>query len=284
MLEGAQVRLHVDGDNLDFAHDNILRAILNDGFEAAAIRAFVVNQETREFKLFSPLAFGAIGRLPLPLMSRSLVVNMFRAPRRAMLERFDLKNQKLLEDLDVVYRCVFAWAQQARTQLNTDPPMPNCFYGRVADRWRVLFSIADALGHGDLARKAAKVFAGEHGDEDVKIELLSDIRRVFGAFVVDGKIAAGTLLQHLLALDDGRWTEFRGEHGNQAPKPLNAMVKMISAFGVRTKTLWPPRRTADSKSDRGYTEAAFERVWASYLGEEDATATQPSAIRHLRRP
>jgi hypothetical protein len=273
-----------EADNLDFTNDPVLRAIVNDGFEEAGVRALVVNQETREFNLFAPLAFGAIGRLPLPLMSRSIVINMSRAPRKAMLERFDLKNQKLREELDVVYRHVFAWAQQVRTQLDTDPAMPDGLYGRAADRWRVLFSIADALGRGDQARKAAKAFAGEHADEDVKIELLSDIRHVFGA-LADDQIAAEVLLQHLLALDDGRWTEFRGEHGNQAPKPLNrpAMVKMISAFGVRTKTLWPRHRTAETKSSRGYSRAAFETIWAAFCDEGD-TPAQPSVVRHLRRP
>ena len=106
-------------------------------------------------------------------MSRSIVINMTRAPRTATIERFDLKNQKLLNDLDVIFRHGFAWAQQARGSLDTDPPMPDGFYGRAADRWRVLFSIADALGHGDQAREAAKTFASEHQDEDIKIELLS---------------------------------------------------------------------------------------------------------------
>ena len=271
-----------EADNLDFANDPILRAIVNDGFEATGVRALVVNQETREFNLFAPLAFGAIGRLPLPLMSRSIVINMVRAPRKAMPERFDLKNKELVRDLDVVYRHVFAWAQQVRTQLGTDPPMPDGLYGRTADRWRVLFAIADALGHGDRAREAAKIFAGEHADEDIKVGLLSDIRRVFGGFAED-QISAGLLLQHLLALDDGHWAEFRGESGNQAPKPLNrpAMVKMISAFGIRTRTIWPGHRTADSKSSRGYTRAAFEPAWASYC--EADTAAQPSIVRRLRR-
>jgi Protein of unknown function (DUF3631) len=285
LIHNERITLLLDeADNLDFASDPILRAILNDGFEAAGVRALVINQETREFDLFAPLAFGAIGRLPLPLMSRSIVINMSRAPRKAMPERFDLKNQKLWEELDVVYRYVFAWAQQVRTQLDTDPPMPDGCYGRTADRWRVLFAIADALGHGDRAREAAKVFAGEHADEDVKIELLSDIRRVFGAFAED-QIAAEVLLQHLLALDDGHWAEFRGEHGNQAPKPLRrpAMVTMISTFGIRTRTLWPRHRMADTKSSRGYTRADFERAWDAYCGD-DATATHPSVIRHLRRP
>ena len=78
--------------------------------------------------------------------------------------------------------------------------MPDEIYGRAADRWRVLISIADALGRGDQVREAAKIFAGEHADEDIKIELLLDIRRVFGAFAED-QIPTDLLLQHLLALD-----------------------------------------------------------------------------------
>jgi Protein of unknown function (DUF3631) len=273
-----------EADNLDFANDPILRAIVNDGFEQDGVRAIVIDREAHEFKLFAPLAFGAIGRLPLPLMSRSIVINMSRASRRTTLERYDLRNKTLLEDLDVVYRCIFVWAQQVRAQLDTNSSMPDGIYGRTADRWRVLISIADALGHGDQAREAAKIFAAEHTDEEPKIELLADIRRVFDMLAVD-QISAESLLQHLLALDDGRWTEFRGEHGDQAPKHLRraAMVKMISSFGVRTKTIWPRHRTADSRSSRGYARADFEQVWESYCDESD-TSTQPSAIRHLRRP
>jgi len=280
-----QTLLLDEADNLDFANDTLLRAILNDGFEGGGIRSLVFKNEPRELKLFAPLALGAIGRLPLPLMSRSIVINMFRAsPRNTkQLERFDPKNQELLEELDVIYRHAFAWAQQVRTRLCTDPPMPDRFYGRAADRWRVLFSIADALDRGDQARQAAKVFASEHTDEDVKIELLADIRRVFGAFAVD-QIGTELLLQHLLMLDDNCWTEFRGEHGNQTPKPLSrhAMVTMISAFGVRSKTLWPPHRTAETKSFRGYTKAAFQPAWASYCDEGD-TPTQSGVVRPTQK-
>ena len=271
---------------MDFAHDPILRAIVNDGFTEGGARAFVVDKAVREFKLFTPLAFGAIGRLPLPLMSRSVVVDMFRAPRTAKIERFDLKNQTLREELDTVYRHTFIWGQQIRAKLNTDPPMPDEIYGRAADRWRVLIAIADALGRGDQARQVARIFASEHVGEDVKILLLSDIRRVFGAFAED-RIARDLLLQHLLALDDGHWLEFRGVNGNRPPKPLtrSEMVKMISDFGVKTKSLWPRRRTADAKSVRGFARADFEKAWAAYCDDDGgATPTHPSVIRHLLRP
>jgi hypothetical protein len=265
-------------DNMDFANDPVLRAVLNDGFTTGARRALMLKGGMTEFDLFAPVALAGIGRLPLPLMSRSIVINMARAPRKVKLERFST-SPILLEELDVVYRHVFVWAQTMRGKFDTDPEMPSGFYGRLADRWRVLFSIADALGHGAKARAAARVFASEHNDEDIKVLLLADIRQVFGT---DDQIIAENLLKRLLVLDDGQWSEFRGEHGDLAPKPLTRpeMTKMISAFGIRTRTIWPRHRTAETKSDRGYHKGQFEAAWASYC---DDTPTQPSAIRHLRR-
>jgi hypothetical protein len=268
-----------EADNLDFAHDPILRAVLNDGFTAGARRGLLAKGDVAEFDLFAAVALGAIGRLPLPLMSRSIVIHMTRAPRRLKLERFGRNNLVQREELDVVYRHTFAWAQGMRGKFNTDPEMPSGFYGRLADRWRALISIADALGHGEKARAAARVFAAEHSDEDVKVLLLADIRRVF----VDDQISAESLLKQLLGLDDALWSEFRGEHGDQAPKPLTrpTMTKMISAFGIRTRTIWPRHRTAETKSERGYHKGQYESAWASYC--DDNTATQPSVVRHLRR-
>ena len=110
--------------------------------------------------------------------------------------------------------------------------------------------------------------------------------RVLFVQVAEDQIPTDLLLQHLLTLDDGRWTEFRGEHGNQAPKPLTrpTMTKMISVFGVRTKTLWPRHHNASAKSTRGYTRQDFERAWAAYCDDEGNTPTHLSIIKHLRRP
>jgi hypothetical protein len=268
-----------EADCMDFGRDPVLRAVLNDGFKAGARRALMIKGEATEFNLFAPIALAGIGTLPHTLMSRSIVINMSRAPRNAKLERFDPKNQTLGEELDVVYRIAFAWSQTVRGKLDTDPRMSDRFYGRLADCWRPLFAIADALGHGKRARDAANVFAGEYADEDAKVRLLSDIYTVFGA---DTQLAAEALLKRLLALDEGRWEEFRGERGNEAPKPLTrpALVKMVSSFHIRTRTMWPKQRTALTKSERGYHRSQFETAWASYCDISD-TAPQASKVRHL---
>ena len=78
-----------EADNMDFAGEPVLRAVFNDGFKAGARRALMIKGEAKEFNLFAPIALAGIGRLPLPLMSRSIVINMSRAPRKANLERLD---------------------------------------------------------------------------------------------------------------------------------------------------------------------------------------------------
>ena len=264
-----------EADNLDFEGDKILRSVLNDGFYEGGRRSILMQGQPTDFNLHSPVAFGAIGRLPLPLMSRSIIINMHRAPRTAKIERLDFKNLVLIEELDVVYRHVFDWAQQAHSQLNTDPEMPKGFYGRTADRWRALFSIADTVGRGKQARDAAKILGAERQDEDLKVTLLGDIYTAF-AMHADDRMFTETLLQYLHATDDGNWAE---------PKPLtrSGLSKMLSPFGIRTKTIWPRFRTASSKSGRGYFRSQFEKAWGEYCGEVN-TATHASNLRHLARP
>jgi hypothetical protein len=91
-----------EADNLDFEGDKILRSVLNDGFYEGGRRSILIQGQPTDFNLYSPVAFGAIGRLPLPLMSRSIIINMHRAPRTAKIERLDFKNLVLIEELDVV--------------------------------------------------------------------------------------------------------------------------------------------------------------------------------------
>jgi hypothetical protein len=283
LIDNEQPTLLLDeADNLQFQSDHVLRSIMNDGFDEAGRRGLVVDQHVAQFNLFAPVAFGAIGRLPLPLMSRSIVLNMHRAPRTAKIERLDRKNPVLMADLDFVYRTVFEWAQQVRSTLNTDPAMPKGFYGRIADRWRALFAIADAVGRGDHAREMAKILNTEQQDEDIKVMLLADIRRVFDLLLPERQVTSNRLVELLLSLDDGQWTEFGGERNNQAPKPLTraSLAKILVQFGILTGTIWPPHRTAFTKSLRGYQREQFETAWAEF-GDEPA---QPGNVSYLARP
>jgi hypothetical protein len=108
-----------------------------------------------------------------------------------------------------------AWSLSVRGKLDNDPKMPERSTV-VANRWRPLFAIADALGYGKRAREAASVFSGEYADEDGRVTLLGDIYHVFGSFAED-QISVDMLLKQLLAFEEGRWSEFHGENRDQAP-------------------------------------------------------------------
>jgi hypothetical protein len=55
---------------------------------------------------------------------------------------------------------------------------------------------------------------------------------------------------------------------------------MLREFGIRPQTIWPPNRTAMSKSFKGYRRSQFEQAWAAYCGE-DGTPSHPSKIKSL---
>jgi hypothetical protein len=54
----------------------------------------------------------------------------------------------------------------------------------------------------------------------------------------------------------------------------------IVGFRGRPRRPRKPR----TKCSRGYAKADFEQAWASYCSDEGDTPTQPSVIKHLRRP
>jgi hypothetical protein len=160
--------------------------------------------------------------------------------------------------------------------------MPPSLRNRAADNWRVLFAIADNLGHGEDARAAAMELHTNRSDEDPGVLLLTDIRSVFLALGVD-RIASKTLVGALLELEDGLWSEWRGLSDNRPPRKLtqSELAKLLSPFRISPKTIWPAQRRPGDKSARGYMRSQFETAWASYCPAD--TPTQPSKIIHLPR-
>ena len=56
------------------------------------------------------------------------------------------------------------------------------------------------------------------------------------------------------------------------------MARMLSPFGIRPKTIWPPRRGTRDRSAKGYLRKQFEAAWASYC---DGTPVQHRNVRYL---
>jgi hypothetical protein len=162
--------------------------------------------------------------------------------------------------------------------------MPPALRNRAADNWRVLIAIADDLGYGEPARRAAVTLSASRPDQDLRVTLLADIRIVFQARGVD-RMASSALVAALLGLDHGLWSEWRGPNDDRPPRKLTQgeLSRLLRPFGIWPKTIWPAHRRPGDKSSRGYLRSQFETAWHAYCPSPD-TPTQPSKIIRLPRP
>ncbi len=262
-------------DNADLALHGRMRALYNSGHRKGGAFTLMQRGQPHRFSTFAPVALAGIGTLPLPLMRRAVVIAMAKHDGQRELRRFN-------EDdcgLDATYAVLLRWARDV--DLDLDPDLPTKLRNRPADNWRPLIAIADSCGWGAQAREAALTFAKGYQDEDAKVLLLSDIRNIFNACGVDRLISA-TLVGELNALEDAVWSEWRGLRGDQPMRRLSQtdLAMMLNPFGIRSKTIWPPNRSAGSRSAKGYLRSQFEAAWRSYCSDD--TPSQPNNIRHLR--
>jgi len=267
-----------EADNQDLLVNATLRAVINSGHHCDGKTLRFINGEPTEFATFAPLAFASISKLPLPILHRSVVIHMERSPSK--LERFDPKtNLEQQQDCIIVYGETLSWAQQC--ELNLDPSMPEGLRNRPADNWRVLLSIADACSPawGKTAREAALALS-KNQDEDLAVLLLSDIRDIFDHRPNVDRLASAVIVAELIDLPHGLWSEWRGPRDNETPRKLSqgALARMLSPFGIRPKTIWPPRRGTRDRSAKGYLRKQFETAWASYCS---GTPSQHSNVSYL---
>jgi len=270
-----------EGDNLDLLTNGILRAVLNSGHRRDGKITRYINETVVKFSTFAPVALAVIGSLPLPLMHRSIVIRMERAPETATLTRFDELNPDIMHDCSTVHREVMRWARQCT--LDLDPPIPTELRNRAADNWRVLLSIADAFGSewGKRAREAAVAMSKTHQDEDFAVLLLSDIRDIFNRHPTVDRLASAVVVAELCELPDGIWSEWRGLKEDQVPRRFTQgnLALLLRPFSIRPKTIWPARRGMNDKAAKGYYRQQFEKAWAAYCA---GTSAQASKVRYLR--
>jgi hypothetical protein len=277
--EAKRTLLLDEADNLEASAKSVLRAVLNANRRGDTIDR-VLRGRPHPFEVLAPIALASIGSLPLPLMRRSIVINMQRHDGARTLRRFDVADVEGMQDFDIIYSYTRHWI--GKTKLNPDPAMPAEVRGFCADNWRPLISIADACSPewGARAREAAIAFAKHDRDEDVAVSLLHHIRVVFAACGLD-RLASKALIiaLHELAEADGLWSEWRGPQGNERPRKLtqNALATLLREFHIRPRTIWPPRRSVGAKGPRGYLKADFETAWRNYC-DEGAAPPRP----HLR--
>jgi hypothetical protein len=270
-----------EADNQDLPVNPTLRAVINSGHHCDGKILRFLNGCITEFATFAPLALATISKLPLPILHRSVVIHMERSPT-GTLTRFDPRTVlEQAQDCDIVYRETLAWARQCR--LNLDPVVPKGLSNRQADNWRPLLAIADACSPawGELAREAA-VALSRGQDEDLGVLMLSDIRDVFDRHPSVDRLTSTVMVAALNEMPHGLWSEWRGPRDDQTPRKLTPgeMARMLAPFGIRPKTIWPPRRGTRDRSAKGYLRKQFAAAWASYCSS-GGTPAQPQNVRYL---
>jgi hypothetical protein len=226
-----------EGDNLGLLNNRVLRSIFNSGHRKGGSVGRFVGGWSKRYATFAPLCVGAIGMLPLPLMSRAAaVINMQRAPADAQIQLLDENDPSFQAAREQIRK----WA--ATCSLARNPDMPSSLHNRAADNWRVLFAIADDLSHGDDARTAAQELYTNRPDEDPGVILLNDIQMIFLARG-DDRISSIALVQALVDLDDGLWHEWaRGYMRSQFAEAWRSYCASADTATQTNKIIQLPRK------------------------------------------
>jgi uncharacterized protein DUF3631 len=187
-------------------------------------------QEPRVFSTWAPKALAGIGVKCLQPATRTRCIII--EPERAV----DADDFEPLTEIDTIEN---PWPDLARRLARWADDFPRAAGGNVdvaglarrsADNWRPLFAIAEALAGDwpDRAREAAKELSNAKRvvNEDVKVQLLSDLRDIFGE---RERMYSEDIVASLVALEDRPWTEWK------QGKPLSktALARLLKDLRCR---------------------------------------------------
>jgi hypothetical protein len=239
-----------------------MKSVINSGYTrgTGVIRCITDEHKPEMFPTFCPKAIGMIGRkLPPATLSRCITIPLRRRTRNESFEGFAFEDDGELGDLRSRL-CRFA-KDNADELRGVDVAMPEHFYNRRANNWRLLFAIADlcsgAEDWGDQARAAAIKL--EEGAAEVRrtagVQALAAIKDE-----VDGQehISSADLVARLASYPDSPWAEWK----YNKPITQRQLARLLKPFGIAPQTIRLPGSPATS---RGYLRPQFEDAWERYL-------------------
>ena len=247
-----------------------LRGLLNAGNDRTSSRVLRCVGEDREvvsFEAFGAKVLAGIGHIPDTMEDRSIVVELRRKLENEKIRRFSVLDDQ--GEFKEIRRKLLRWAgDHGRAVGKARPLIPSGLNDRASDNWAALLAIADMAGGEWPLRARASALelsgAGRDEEQDVRFELLKDIRAVFGAEGTDCKaIATSVLIDRLCELEESPWSTFyRGERIN--PRGLGRMLK---AFGIVSANLKIGRdgETGKDTVAKGYKRESFSDAWMRYL-------------------
>lgn len=257
-IEKYQPTLLLDEADTGLAENDELRGIINAGHTKRT--AFVIRTgdkttgfEPERFNTFCPKAVAMIGRPAKTWIDRSIRIKMERKTKDIHIER---KPQDFFEQMEPVRQKILKWSIST-SLVNLPEDLFNLSNDRAVDNWRPLAAIAGSLDEEWLnkAMDAMDFIEQTNGeDDDLKIELLQDIRDCFNER--GDKIFSRDLVNYLLGLEGKPWADLKQGKGITS----NALAKMLKSFGIKPKTI---RR--GNERLKGYDARDFKKAFSRYI-------------------
>jgi Protein of unknown function (DUF3631) len=236
-------------------HGSDLHALLNEGHckGGTVLRVLGEKQELREFSVFAAVAFAANGRSPDDLEQRSIVIELQR--RQSNEDVAELREDRC-ESLQNLARMCARWADDSVSIIRSHDPKMGGLINRVADNWRPLFAIADAIESDwpSRAREAAAALMPRE-IESIGPMLLDDIKSAFGDRTTD-RLSSADVCEALNAMEGKPWGDWKGK--SLTP---NQLARLLKPFKIVTNTTI----RVGSKTAKGYHRHQFEELWQRYL-------------------
>jgi hypothetical protein len=247
-----------------------IRALINAGHRRGAPAGRCVARgsiiECEELPSYAAVALAGLNDLPDTIMSRAIVVRMKKRAPEEQVEPFRQRvhgpiGKSLCARITAWAALVVGEAAEAR------PKMPDGVVDRSADVWEPLLVVADLAGGGwpERARAAAvaMVAAAQAAEPSLNIQLLTDLRIVFGS---EDALSSKVIIDRLLALEGSPWSDIRGKSLDS-----NKLARRLRGYGVGPKTI-----RVGGSTPKGYARADLHDAWRRYLPspspEEAATA------------
>lgn len=221
------------------------------------------------FSCWCPKVISRIGRLPVTLADRCIVLRMQRKSRQEKCERLRKLNAEPLK------RQCARWVRDyAREIAAAEPEIPVELNDRAADIWEPLLVVADLAG-GDwprFAREAAVSLAAGTEENNPIGALLLDIYVVFLEAEAD-RLFTRELLGALNGMKERSWAALtRGRELSEM-----SLSQLLRPYGVRPKTVWEGEVSA-----RGYAKEDFKEIFARYVSKSQVEALLAEAKKRIK--
>jgi hypothetical protein len=219
-----------------------VKAILNNGHESTGVVPRTGKDgEVIKYPVYGPLALAGIGRLPVTLMSRSIVIPMHRST---------LQQEIFNPNIGFYYEQIARWADLV--SLDPYPEMPKQIIGRDTDKWRPLIAIGKALDRSLIAYKAMSEFFNENTVPDIKKSLLRDIHEVF----IEAKT---NILTTEMLLDRLRKLEYSEVDWSEHQSTKTTIARILREFQIENRV----HRYQGGTAARCWFTVDFEEMWQS---------------------